>query len=174
MRARTAKNRAPPWPLTELAVKKGKELAARHRADSRLVVAALYLAHTVFDETPRSETQRDHVRLSAAFAEQRLIEWDVPARERAIILNAIRAHHAKEPMQSKEAEVVRNAECFKFLSVDAASAFLDDLARRGMSRADAVAYFREKIAQKRALLTFEECMREADANIREIERRFLS
>jgi len=48
MRKQTQINKAPAWLLTELAIKKGKELSKKHDVSERLVLTSLYLAHTVF------------------------------------------------------------------------------------------------------------------------------
>ena len=49
MKKQTQKNKAPAWRLTEIAIKKGKELSKKHNVDERLVLTSLYLAHTVFN-----------------------------------------------------------------------------------------------------------------------------
>lgn len=48
MYKQTQKNKVPAWLLTELAIKKGEELSKKYDIDERLVLASLYLAHTIF------------------------------------------------------------------------------------------------------------------------------
>ena len=116
MRERTLKNGAPAWELTEIAVAKGKELAKKYAVDEELVVAALYLAHIIFSKKIGGRVQKRHEELSARLAEKYLRRWKVNPAKREIIMNAIRAHHEKVPTQSKVAEVMKNAECFKFIT----------------------------------------------------------
>ena len=46
MRKQTQINKAPAWLLTELAIKKGKELSKKYDVDERLVLTSLYLARS--------------------------------------------------------------------------------------------------------------------------------
>ena len=156
------KNHAPAWNLTELAVKKGEFLAKKHGAIPELVVIALYLAHVIFDEDRAGDIQTRHCHLGAEFIKPYLSEWGVSSADRAIILNAIEAHHDQVPTESKEAEVMKNAECFKFLTLEGISIFLADLRRRGMTHDEAAEYALDKMNQKRQLLTLEDCKQEAE------------
>jgi hypothetical protein len=160
--AQYEKNRAPAWGLTELAVKKGEFLAKKHGVNANLVVIALYLAHTVFSEERAGDIQTNHCRLSAEFAKGFLSEWGVDEHNQKVILNAIEAHHDQVPTESKEAEVMKNAECFKFLTLEGVSLFLADLRRRGMTHDEAAEYALDKMNQKRQLLTLEDCKQEAE------------
>lgn len=165
---RTLKNNAPTWALTELAVNKGKKLAKKYRVNRKLVIASLYLAHTIFDEKRKSKIQKTHELLSARFAKKHLDKWKVLAKNQEIILNAIKAHHGKVPTTSLTAEVVKNAECFKFLTLEGCLMFLHDLGRRHMPLDQAVDYVIDKMNQKTNLLTLKDCKREAARNRRKI------
>jgi hypothetical protein len=72
MKKQTRKNKSPAWPLTEIAIDKGRELAKRYDVDEELVVVSLYLAHTVFDREIRGKVQKDHPNLSADFVKPHL------------------------------------------------------------------------------------------------------
>ena len=142
------KNNAPAWELTEIAVAKGRQLAARYRVDEELVLASLYLAHTFFSDKLRDNIQKNHEKLSADFVKKYLTKWKVSKEKREIILNAIEAHHDKVPCQTKIAEVVKNAECFKFLTLKGALVCLHDFGRRGLSYDLAVSEVIRKMQQK--------------------------
>lgn len=172
MRRQTEKNKAPAWLLTELAVKKGKMLAKKHKADKELVVASLYLAHVVFDREWKGRIQRNHTKLSSEFAKKQLEKLHVPAIKQKIILNAIKAHHGKIPTNSLEAEIVKNAECFKFVTLKGVLIFLHELGIRGMQFEEAAKYTLEKMNQKKKLLTFKDCKKEAGKNCKEIKEIF--
>lgn len=158
------KNHAPAWGLTELAVKKGEFLAKKHGVNAELVIVALYVAHTVFDEQRAGEVQSNHCHLSAEFVKPYLLEWRIGENDQRVILNAIEAHHDAVPTDSKEAEVMKNAECFKFLTLEGTSIFLADLRRRGMTHDEAAEYAMDKMNQKFSFLTLEDCKQEAERN----------
>lgn len=167
------KNHAPAWGLTELAVKKGRFLAKKYAVNAELVTIALYLAHSIFNEERGGPVQQRHTTASAEFAKHFLLEWGVPDHDRAIILNAIEAHHGQVATASKEAEIMKNAECFKFLSLEGISLFLADMRRRGMTHDEAAEYAMDKMNQKTQLLTLEDCKQEAGRN-RELILKVLS
>ena len=164
MREQTVKNGAPAWALTELAVAKGKELAKKYKVDEKIVMTSLYLAHTVFNQNKNSKIRKNHTNLSADFALKKLKSWNVSNNDQKIIANAIQAHHASVPTTSLIAEVVKNAECFKFVTLRGGLIFLHDLGRRGYSYKQAVTYVLEKMNEKIKYLTFREWIKEAEKN----------
>jgi hypothetical protein len=172
MRQQTEKNKSPAWLLTETAVEKGRELARRHGADEEMVVVSLYLAHTIFDQEFGGKIQKNHPRLSTDFIRKHLEEWEVREEEREIILNSIEAHHDHVPTRSLEAEVMKNAECFKFVTLKGCLIFLHECGLRKDDFETAVDHVLRKVGQKRKLLTFPDCEKEADENIRKIKEIF--
>ncbi len=172
MLEQTKKNKAPAWLLTELAVEKGRELAKRHDISEELVVVSLYLAHTVFDPERGGAIQKKHTLASADFAKPFLDKWLVSKEDKKIILNAILAHHGKKSTESLTAEVMKNAECFKFVTVKGATIFLQELQERGLSFQEAVDYVLDKMEQKRKLLTLPDCIRESEKQVKKIKELF--
>lgn len=168
MRKQTQKNKAPPWLLTEIIIKKGKELSKKEGIDERLVLTSLYLAHTIFSPIWKGEIQKNHPKLSSDFVKKYLDEWNVNKKEQEIILNSIEAHHGKVPTKSKIAEVVKNAECFKFVTVEGSLIWLHELGFRQVPFKEAVDKVIEKMEQKRKHLTFPDCIKEAEENCNKI------
>lgn len=91
-------------------------------------------------------------------------EWNVDKGEQKIILNAIEAHHNSVPTKSKIAEVVKNAECFKFVTVEGSLIWLHELGVRQIPFEEAVDKVIQKMNQKKSLLTFDDCIQEAEKN----------
>lgn len=172
MYQQTKINKAPAWRLTELAILKGKELAKKYQVDERLVLTSLYLAHTVFSPIWAGEIQQNHTKLSAEFSKKYLDEWNISEEEQKIILNSIRAHHNEVETETKIAEIVKNAECFKFVTVEGALIYLHEWGLRQVSYEEAREKVLPKMDQKRKLLTLEECMTEAEKNCAEIRKIF--
>ena len=168
MQRQTKKNGAPAWRLTEMAVAKGEELAKKYKVDSELVVTALYLAHTIFSKIVQDDIQKNHEELSAKFAEKYLKKWKVPAAKREIILNAIRAHHNKVNAESKIAEVMKNAECFKFIQVEGALIHLHHLGTRGIPFEKAARIVEAKAKQKFDYISLKEIKGEAKKSYNEV------
>lgn len=165
MLTQTKLNGAPAWPLTEIAVKKGRDLAKRHSAREDLVVTALYLAHTIFSTEINGPIQQKHRLLSADFADNFLKEQGVSSDDREVIQNAILAHHGHIPTEFLESEVMKNAEGFKFLSLEGAHIFLEDLQARGLTLEQAKKEVIRKMNQKFEYLTLPDCIDEAKRNM---------
>lgn len=172
MYEQTQKNKAPAWSLTELAIEKGKELAQKYNEDERIILTSLYLAHTVFDRVWQGEIQKAHPKLSAEFAKDYLEKWEVSSEEQQIILNSIQAHHNDVKTETKIAEIVKNAECFKFVTVEGSLIWLHELGIRQVDYEEAKDKVIKKMEQKRSLLTLEDCIKEAEINCKEIIRLF--
>jgi len=168
MQNQTKKNKSPAWLLTELAVRKGRELAQKYNVDETLVVTSLYLAHTVFDWVWKGDTQKNHPKLSSEFVKKHLDRWGVEKMEREIILNSIEAHHGDVKTLSRIAEIVKNAECFKFVTVEGSLIWLHELGMRQVPYKEAVAKVIHKMEQKKSLLTLDDCIIEADENCKKI------
>lgn len=173
MQEQTKINKAPAWRLTELAIEKGKELAKKYKEEERLVLTALYLAHTVFSPIWQGEIQQHHPQLSAEFSKEYLDKWGVLKEEQEIILNAIQAHHNHVATKTKIAEIVKNAECFKFVSIEGSLIWLHELGLRNVPYEEAKEKVIKKMEQKRALLTLEDCIKEAEVNCKEIINLFM-
>lgn len=161
MHRQTKKNGAPPWRLTEIAVAKGKVLSKKYKVDSELVITALYLAHTIFSKIVQDNIQKNHEDLSANFAEKYLKKWKVSPTKRNIILNCIRAHHEKVKTESKIAEVMKNAECFKFITIEGALVYIHHLGTRNIPFEKAIYLANAKAKQKLSYITLNKVKREA-------------
>jgi hypothetical protein len=172
MYTQTKKNKAPAWLLTELAVQKGTELAKKYKVDEKLVVTALYLAHTVFSPVWDGEVQQHHPELSAKFVKPYLNKWGISQKEQEIILNSIETHHAKVPGKYKISEVVRNAECFKFVTLKGSLIWLHECGLRGYPWKESVDKVLQKMEQKRKLLTLQDCKKIAETNCKIIRHLF--
>jgi hypothetical protein len=146
----------------------GGVLAKKYKADKELVIISLYLAHTIFNDDKESKIMENHTKLSAKIAQKYLNQWHVPKDKQEIIINAIEAHHAKVPTKSVEAEVMKNAECFKFVTLEGALILLHDLGRRGWPYKEAVEYVLEKMREKKSYLTLSDCKKEAKKSIKQI------
>ena len=172
MQKQTLKNKAPVWPLTVISIQKGKELSKKYKVDEKLVLTSLYLAHTIFDTTVKGKIQKNHTQLSSQFVRSYLKQWNVSKEEQNIIINAIKAHHGEVPTKSKVAEIMKNAECFKFVTLKGCLIYFKDLKKRGYLYDEAIKQVLHKMETKKQLLTLKECKKDAEKNCREIKKVF--
>lgn len=172
MYKQTQVNKAPAWRLTELAILKGKQLAKKYKEDERLILTSLYLAHTIFSPIWAGEIQKEHPKLSAEFVKKYLKEWEVSENEKRIILNSIMAHHNHVKTDTKIAEIVKNAECFKFVTIEGSLIWLHELGLRQIGYDESRVKVIKKMEQKMQLLTLDDCVEEAEKNCKEIIKLF--
>ena len=155
MKEKTKENKAPSWILTELAQRVGKELAQEFNVDVGIVLLTLYLQHLIFDQIIGGEIQKNHPNLSANYVEDNdlLEKWNIPVEDREIILEAIRFHHNKSINSNLTIEVIKNAECQKFVTVEGALIWLHELGVRGFDYEKSKEIVFYKMNQKKELLT---------------------
>lgn len=67
---------------------------------------------------------------------------------------------------------MKNAECYKFITIRGALALLHNMGERGESFVKSMKYVIKKMRQKEKLLTLHECKAEAKENIKKIESIF--
>jgi hypothetical protein len=70
---------------------------------------------------------KNHTRLSAQKAGEVLTQWGVNSEDVTLIQKAIALHHTVENSGNLFCEVVKNAECFKFLTKEGIEIFIKDL-----------------------------------------------
>lgn len=175
MYQRVQENWAPSELLIELAVRKWMELSRKYEVNRDLVSISLYLAHTVFSPEWWSDVQKNHPMLSADFVKLYLDNWKVKKEDQSIILNAIRAHHNHnwELCESLEAEVMKNAECFKFVSLEWALIWFHELWRRWYNYEESKEKVIEKMEQKTQLLTLKDCIKQSKRDCEIIKDYFI-
>jgi hypothetical protein len=172
MLKQTKINKSPPLLLTEIAIKKGEELSKAHNVDKNIVLTSLYLAHTIFSQDKSLQIRKEHPKLSSKFVKPYLDKWKIPLKEQKIILNSIEFHHSKNKTETKIAEVVRNAECYKFITIEGSLIYFHELGKRGISYNESKCQVLEKANEKYNLLSLRECIRDGKDNLKVIKSIF--
>lgn len=174
MYEQTLKNKAPSWLLTCLAQEVGAELADEFEVDKNIVLLTLYLQHLVFDPITAGEIQRNHPNLSAEYVinNELLEKWNIPVEDRKVILEAIRVHHKKEVNPNLTVEVIKNAECQKFITIKGTLIWLHELGLRGYDFEKAKELVFYKMNQKKLLLTLDRCVGRGEESCTQIIRMF--
>ncbi len=61
---------------------------------------------------------QEHIKMSAEFADKLLIDLKVNEKTKEVLLNCVEAHHGTAPYKSLEAEIVANADCYRFIQTN--------------------------------------------------------
>ena len=171
MEIQLEKNKAPNIYLIDIAIKKWVELAKIYWENEDIIVISIYLSHTIFNQDWDGAVQKNHQSLSAEFVNDYLDKWGVEKESKKIIMWAIKNHHNTYSNNTIE-EIVRNAECFKFVSLEWALIRFYELWARWVEIKEWISKVFYKMKQKQSLLSLKECINEAEIEIKKIEELF--
>jgi hypothetical protein len=126
----------------------------------------------MFSPVWEGRVQKNHERLSSVFVFPYLRKWHVASKDIPVIQNVIEAHHDRIRGTSKLAEVVKNAECMKFVTVEGALYYFHELGKRGLTPELSAQRVLLKMKQKLGYLTLPDCISIAKKNCKVIEQLF--
>jgi len=156
------KDNSPPLIFQEILIGKTKEICKKLKADEDLALIGAYLMDIKIGQALREGRVKDHVEMSLNSARDFLKSFDLSKEIQGKIENIIQAHHGSVPYQSLEAEIVANADCFKFLHPKGAVFFLTNLGKRGLSFFELLDYFEQKVEEKHKIISLDICKKEAE------------
>lgn len=139
----------------ELSMQAGIKLAELLNADVDLVVAGVALMDIKLGQSAKEGKQPQHVQLSRDYAQELLDEWQVEDSTKEILLNCVEAHHGKVPFGSLEAEIVANADCYRFIHPRGVMSFHATVVKRGNDHDAALKAVKAKLDEKKAILTLD-------------------
>lgn len=87
-------------------------------------------------------------------------ELDKETKEK--IINCVEAHHAQVPFICKEAEIVANADCYRFIHPKGVFDFFTGLGKRDLNFDEVLNYVEEKLDEKYKILSLEICKQELE------------
>ncbi|HUW21291.1 MAG TPA: hypothetical protein VMW41_01350 [Candidatus Bathyarchaeia archaeon] len=156
------KDNSPPLILQQILIDKTKKLCQKAGADENIALIGAYLMDIKVGQALREGRIQDHINMSLQAGRDFLGKFNLPEQLVKKIENIIEAHHASVPYESLEAEIVANADCFKFLHPRGAIFFLTDLGRRKMEFDQVLDYFETKIEEKNKIISLDVCKHEAE------------
>lgn len=139
----------------KLSMDAGIRLANKLGANVDMVRAGVALMDIKLGECAKEGRQGEHVAASAEFAEELLTNFQADDQTKAILLNSVRAHHGKEPFDSLEAEIVANADCYRFIHPRGVMSFHATVVKRGKNHNDALANVKFKLEEKHSIMSLD-------------------
>lgn len=156
------KGNSPPQIFQDLLINKTEELCKKLGADKEIACIGAYLMDIKIGQALREGRVQDHIRLSLQAARKFLGKYNLSGDIQEKIENIIESHHMAIPCKSLEAEIVANADCFKFLHPKGAIFFLTDLGKRDMPFLEALNYFEQKVEEKYKIVSLNVCKKEVE------------
>jgi len=155
------KGNSPPEILQELLIEYTKKICRKLKADEDLALVGAYLMDIKIGQAIRERKVEEHVEMSLKAAKKFVKKFNLPKETWDKIKNIIRAHHGTVPYKCLEAEIVANADCFKFLHPKGAMFFLTNLGERGREFSESLKYFENKVEEKQKTISLGVCRKEA-------------
>ena len=131
-----------------LSMQKGQELAKKLNANVDIVKKGIALMDIKLGECFKLGIQGEHVEKSAKYTEEILNKLNASKQEMKILLNCVRAHHGKEKFSSIEAEIVANADCYRFIHPSGVLTYISTLTKRGLSQNEIINGTLKKLEEK--------------------------
>ncbi len=155
------KGNSPPEILQELLIFYTKKICKELKADINLALIGAYLMDSKVGKAGREGRVEEHVGMGLQAAKKFLKKFNLPKKLQDKIENIIEAHHGTVPYKCPEAEIVANADCFRFLHPKGAVFFLTNLGEKGMKFPEALKYFEYKVEEKQKVISLDVCRKEA-------------
>lgn len=98
-----------------ISMENGVKLAKLLNANEELVRCGVSLMDIKLGQAAEERKQPQHTEISKEYAEKVLTDLNVKKKTKDILLNCVAAHHGKVPFETLEAEIVANADCYRFM-----------------------------------------------------------
>jgi HD superfamily phosphodiesterase len=145
----------------EIAERKAIQLAEQLGADKEVVQTGVYLMDVKLGQAMQEGKLAQHVEMSSVASREFLTQFKLPATQVNQIINCVEAHHGAIPFASIEAEIVANADCYRFIHPKGFFLFLTVLGKRG-SFAEALDMAEAKLDEKHTILSLDFCKNELE------------
>ncbi len=156
------KGNSPPEILQEILIGYTKKISRKLKADENLALVGAYLMDIKIGQAIKEKRVEEHVEMSLKAAKQFLKKFNLTKEVWGKIENIIKAHHGTVPYKCLEAEIVANADCFKFLHPKGAMFFFTNLGERGREFSESLKYFEYKVEEKQKTISLDICKKEAE------------
>jgi hypothetical protein len=146
----------------DISLQKGREIANALGADQSIVVVGVCMMDIKLGEAFKLNRQPEHVKMSVNAAREFLSKFNIDQESIRKILNSVEAHHGAVPFDSIEAEIVANADCYRFIHPLGVFHYIGTLTKRNLSIEQVIAGAESKLNEKRQILSLDYCKAELE------------
>ena len=163
----------------DLSMQKGLELARKLQADENLVKAGAALMDIRLGYAAKvANDQPGHVKYCVEFAETLLKELGVDEPYYSTLINCVAAHHKVKttdcnPFETIEAEIVANADCYRFIHPRGVMSFHATAVKRGLDHDATLKLVESKLDEKYGIMTLPEVKEELEPYYRAFKDIFI-
>ncbi|MEW6617153.1 MAG: hypothetical protein AB1333_01910 [Patescibacteria group bacterium] len=159
----------PPHFHINLSNREGQKIAGMLNANREIVMLGTLFMDCALGEALQQGKLKEHVKMSVDKAEKILNEFsEITEVERKNIMNCIKEHHGTDKFSSLESEIVCNADCYRFISVEGVIGGIKNF--RDIEVNDLVVLWLEKADEKWNALSLDICRKELEPQYRVIKQ----
>lgn len=144
----------------DIANNKAEELAKNLHANVDIAKCGTALMDIKLGEAVALGQQPKHVAMSAEYTKEILEKLNVDKQQREILINCVLAHHGQIPYQSIEAEIVANADAYRFISEIGVFTTYKFALGLGKTHNEALDFVQFKLDEKFNILSLEQSKKE--------------
>jgi hypothetical protein len=146
-------------PLLDIANHAGRVLSEKLNADQDIVTLGTLFMDLKRKQAVEEGRLQDHIIMSLKATKDFLEQFDLDEKTKNKIYNCVEAHHGNIPYTCLEAEIVANADCYKFLHPKGMIIFMGLLNKRGK---DVIKNAEAKLEEKHDILSLDICKEELE------------
>lgn len=141
--------------------KKALELAEKLNANKTITLVGVYLMDVKLGEAVANGKMDKHVEMGVEVTKKFLEKFNLDKETEKKIINCVGAHHGQVPFICIEAEIVANADCYRFLHPKGFFASLVFIGRK-FSFEDTLNFLDRKLDEKYKILSLDICKKELE------------
>lgn len=146
----------------DIAFEKAEMLSEIYNADKDIVTVGLSLMDIKIQEAKKKGNIAEHVSMASDFAKEFLKDYDITQNELDKIINCIEAHHGKILYSCIEAEIVANADCYRFIHPIGAFSYMGILINRSDDINDNMKQLEAKQKEKYGIISLDKAKEELE------------
>lgn len=144
----------------DISLEKGLEIGDVMKANAQLVSLGLCFMDIKLGEAFSQNRLEDHIAMGVDACNTFLQNYEISNEEKDIIINSIESHHGGIPFNSLEAEIVANADCYRFIHPKGVITYIGVLTKRNLSLEEIIKQAEYKLDEKKKILSLDYCKKE--------------
>lgn len=149
-------------PLLDIADWAGQVLAEKLNADKDIVMLGTLFTDIKRKQAVEENRLQDHTKMAIELAKEFLSQFNLDEETKNKIYNCIEAHHGDISYDCIEAEIVANADCYKFLHPKGMLQFIGILSKRHDDFKEVLKDAEAKLEEKHNVLSLDICKKELE------------
>lgn len=156
----------------DLSIEKGIEIAEMLEADSNIVAVGVALMDIKLGEAFAAKRQPEHVKMSAEATRAFLSQHNIKEHLADKVINCVEAHHGTIPFSCIEAEIVANADCYRFIHPKGVFHYIGTLTKRNLSFKEIIDGADAKLEEKNKILSLPYCKKQLEPHYISFKKMF--